>query len=371
MTQRPTQTDNKSVDDTGLVDSVVVDTDVHVDTPIDRIAKYMDAPSDQLLRGFDKTDRRPQPTSGWDPYMGEKITTDRSVNDAEETYRVLCEEFHIDYPILNALTGLSSITNTDLAAEVMKGANNMLLDRFLDERDNFNGLASLAPQAPHRAAEELDRLANEDSIVGAFMTTTHPNAPLGDPQYDPIYRAAGNNDFPVVFHGAASMSFVTEFPILNAGFEKFFSVHTLAHAFSQMVTLTSLVEHGTFEKFQELDFVFLEAGLGWLPYLVHRLNKEYSMRRSELPLLERNPESYINDSVYVSSQPIGEPNDPTDMKAVIDLVGVDSVMFATDYPHWDFDHPSALDTHLNTQFTPEEREQVLEETPREVFNLTA
>ncbi len=370
MSRHALSSQEESDGDNGLADSVVVDADVHVDTPIDRIAEYMDAPADQLLSGFGKTGRRPQPTAGWDPYMGEKITTDRSVNDAEETYRVLCEEFHIDYPILNALTGLSTITNSDLASEVMTGANNMLLDRFLDERDNFYGLASLAPQNPDRAAEELDRLGDEESIVGAFITTTHPKEPLGDPQYDRIYRAASDNDLAMVYHGAASMSFVTEFPILNAGFEKFFSVHALAHPFSQMVTLTSLVEHGTFEKFPDLNFVFLEAGLGWLPYLVHRLNKEYSMRRSELPLLERSPESYIRDSVYISSQPIGEPEDPSDMEAVIDLVGVDSVMFATDYPHWDFDHPSALDDHLAARFTNDERQQVLADTPCEVFNLS-
>jgi predicted TIM-barrel fold metal-dependent hydrolase len=58
------------------------------------------------------------------------------------------------------------------------------------------------------------------------------------------------------------------------------------------------------------------------------------------------------------------------MKQMIDIIGPESLMFASDYPHWDFDHPDELSKYLRTMFTEEERQQVLYETPKEAFGLS-
>jgi hypothetical protein len=104
--------------------------------------------------------------------------------------------------------------------------------------------------------------------------------------------------------------------------------------------------------------------------MMYRLNKEYSIRKSEAPLLEKSPEQYVRDQFYFGSQPLGEPEDPEHMGQLIEMVGEDSVCFASDYPHWDFDHPDALDSHLRSQYTEEERNQVLYENPKEAYGLT-
>jgi hypothetical protein len=51
------------------------------------------------------------------------------------------------------------------------------------------------------------------------------------------------------------------------------------------------------------------------------------------------------------------------------MVGAESIMFASDYPHWDFDHPSALDDHLRAFFSDAEREMVLHDNAREAFGF--
>jgi len=58
------------------------------------------------------------------------------------------------------------------------------------------------------------------------------------------------------------------------------------------------------------------------------------------------------------------------MGSLLDMVGVDSLLFASDYPHWDFDHPSELDAHLRARFSPEERSQVLHGNAARVFDLS-
>jgi predicted TIM-barrel fold metal-dependent hydrolase len=186
---------------------------------------------------------------------------------------------------------------------------------------------------------------------------------------DAIYDAAEENDLAVAFHGSAAPTFRYDFPIQNQGLERFLEVHTLAHLWQSSLALTSLIVQGVPEKFPDLNFVFLEAGISWAPYMMWRLNKEYSIRRSEAPLLEKSPEAYLREQFYFASQPLGEPNDPTHMQQMIDIMGTDSIMFASDYPHWDFDHPDELGTHLRTTFTEAERTQVLNETPKEVFGL--
>jgi predicted TIM-barrel fold metal-dependent hydrolase len=136
-----------------------------------------------------------------------------------------------------------------------------------------------------------------------------------------------------------------------------------------MATMSSLIGEGVPEKFPGLNFVFLEAGIGWVPYMMHRMNKIYRMRRSEVPLLEQTPEAYLRDQFYIGSQPLGEQDHPGDMKRIIETLGAEMLMFATDYPHWDFDHLEELDKYLQQYFTPEERHQILYDTPIEAFDL--
>lgn len=142
----------------------------------------------------------------------------------------------------------------------------------------------------------------------------------------------------------------------------------MAHPWGQMMTMVSLLANGTPVKFPDLDFVFLEAGLGWIPYMMMRLNREYSMRRSEVPLLEKSPEEYIRE-FYFASQPVGEPNNPEHLSQIMQMVGPESICFATDYPHWDFDSPEAINKHLNAHFTPDERDKVLGENAAEAFGI--
>ncbi|MFC7157211.1 amidohydrolase family protein [Halomarina halobia] len=346
-----------------LREETLVDTDIHLTTPNEDLAKYADKPYSDYLLAEGVQLKSP----GWDPTLGGKIEQ-RKLLRPQEIEEELCGELHVDYPIINAFVNLSRLSQSETAVHLQRAANDLLLDQFLDEYDYY-GLATVATQKPDKAAEELDRIGNEDSIVGVFLTSTGPNPPLGNPAYDIMYRAAEDNDLPIVYHGATNSGFDIEFPRHNQSFEKFVEAHVNAHLWSQTMTLTSTLANGLPEKFPGLDFVFLEAGISWVPYMMFRLNKEFAMRRSEVTLLTKQPEEYIRESYYFATQPLGEPMDPTHLQQMIDIIGVRSLMFASDYPHWDFEHPSELNKYLHHMFSPEERARVLHGNANEVFDL--
>lgn len=351
-----------------FADTTVVDTDVHLSIPFEELAEYCDEPFRSLTKYPTYT---PVHRSGWNRYMGGKIESEKAhVRTAETLHEQVCVEFGIDYPILNAFPMLNSVPEDDRAVALMYAYNDYLLDQYLDDYDAFRGLCTVATQDPDAAAEEIDRMSTESKIEGVYILNSGAQPPLGDPTYDVIYQAAEDHGLHVAYHASAGAPFAKDFPIQDTQFNRFLENHVLAHPWAHMMTLTSLLVNGTPAKFPDLNFCFLEAGVGWVPYMMFRLNKEYAMRRSEAPLLDRSPESYIRDQCYFSTQPIGEPDTAVDIQSLVDLVGVDSLMLSTDYPHWDFDHPDAMDTHLSRFGDASARERVLAGTAIEAFDLS-
>lgn len=367
--------DNKLADQ--LRDIPVIDLDVHVDFYHEEIqqdiARNLDNPYRKQLEYY-LSDQASYGNSGyasdtWDrDLMGKAPTVLTSVTDPDEDIKqVLPNEFHIDYPILNPLPEINVIPQAAKAVEYMKSINDMLIERFLDGYDQFYGLGTVVPHDPDKSAEEIDRMGKEDQIVGILINTTGVKTPVGDPKYEIMYRAAEDNDLPVVHHAAAAPGVEIDFPILQQGMNTYFGNHALTHIFCQLLAMTSLLENGIPEKFPDLDFVFQEAGIAWITQMF-RLNREYKERRAELPFLQKTPEEYIRDQFYFGTQPMDEPNDSRYMKQIIEMVGAESLMFATDYPHFDVDNTETFMRHLSN-FSDDEKRKVLYGNASDVFGI--
>ena len=96
---------------------------------------------------------------------------------------------------------------------------------------------------------------------------------------------------------------------------------------------------GVFERWPALKIVLIECGFGWLPALGWRLDKLWHRMRDEVSHVKRPPSEYIREHFWVSTQPMEEPEKPSHLMEVLDWIGPDRVLFASDYPHWDFDDP--------------------------------
>ena len=349
-----------------IANHTIVDTDVHLSWLPDRedLLPYVDEPHASRLRVKKYPLAR---KDGHDRTMGGKIDLPR-VDTPADMNEVLCHEFGVDHPLVNPTSGLPGVPVADLAVSLATAYNEWMLDNVLDEYDHFYGLGGIATQKPAKAAEELDRLGDEKQIVGAYIRTSGPNLPLGDPAYDVMYQAAEDNGLHIGYHGGAT-DFLNDFSKQYQTLDSFLEVHSLAHPWSQMLTLMHIIFQGVPEKFPDLNFLFMEAGIGWAAYMIGRLNEEYAKRRSEAPLLERSPEEYIRESCYFTQQALEEFHDPEHLKLLIDIVGPENIMFSTDYPHWEFDHPSALDSLFQRYYDRSDWEKILSKNAINAFEM--
>ena len=96
-----------------------------------------------------------------------------------------------------------------------------------------------------------------------------------------------------------------------------------------------MILEGVFEAIPNLRVVLIEGGLAWAAALGWRMDRQWAKLKRELPHLKRAPSEYIKTNVWFTTQPIEEPEPRSHLAEALDRI-----LFATDYPHWDFDDPA-------------------------------
>ena len=104
--------------------------------------------------------------------------------------------------------------------------------------------------------------------------------------------------------------------------------------------LISLVFEGVFDRFPGLRVVCIEGGVAWVPPLAWRMDRLFEEMSDEVPELSRRPSEYLRQQVWWTTQPVEEPVRGEHLLQALDRVGHDRLLFATDYPHWDYDDPA-------------------------------
>jgi predicted TIM-barrel fold metal-dependent hydrolase len=119
------------------------------------------------------------------------------------------------------------------------------------------------------------------------------------------------------------------------------------HSQTMMAHCVSVVSEGLFEEFPTLRFGFIEGGICWAPYVMGRLDRIYPALKAEVPRLKKLPSEYILGNCYFSTQPIEEPDERQHLVQMFEMLHAEkTVIFASDYPHWDFDNPLTLLSYL-------------------------
>ena len=115
-------------------------------------------------------------------------------------------------------------------------------------------------------------------------------------------------------------------------FDTRFALHACSHPIEQMMAMLALIEGGVLERHPTLRVAFLEAGCGWLPYWLWRLDElEYKNLAWEVKdNVKMKPSEYFRRQCFISVEP-DEPYIPE----LIKYIGEDNLLFACDYPHPD------------------------------------
>ncbi|HIE94614.1 MAG TPA: amidohydrolase, partial [Acidobacteria bacterium] len=135
---------------------------------------------------------------------------------------------------------------------------------------------------------------------------------------------------------------------------------------SYIAHLVSLVTEGVFAKFPSLKFVLIEGGVSWLPGLLWRLDKNWKALRQTVPWLDRLPSEVVAEHIYLTTQPIEEPENREHLRQILGMFPAASMlMFSTDFPHWDGDTPEFVARWLPRDLLT----SVMSETARELYAL--
>ena len=215
--------------------------------------------------------------------------------------------------------------------------NRWLTEKVLPEADGrMYSMLSLPFSDPDASLRHVETFGDRKGVTGFMVTTVRANMAVHDNAYMKVYRAMEERGLGLAFHSGPNWGE----PVFKSC-NRFISVHALGFTFYNILHMTNWLVNGLCERFPKLKVVWIEAGLAWLPFLMQRLDHEYMLRPSECPLLKKKPSDYMRD-MYYSSQPM-EIQDMEAMECTFRMMNAETqLLYASDYPHWDFDLPSTI-----------------------------
>ncbi|MFQ5793859.1 MAG: amidohydrolase family protein [Candidatus Bipolaricaulia bacterium] len=349
----------------------MIDCDVHNDWPsAEVLLPYMDPNfRDYLQRGElpGPDGSFPHAHRPWlhpEGFMRTDVSDDRHPGaDYDAMREKLLDRYDIDYAILTSEEAIevSTLGNPYYASALARAHNDWMIDTWLTWDPRLKGSIVVAPQDPTGAAAEIRRVGSHPDVVQVLISSGSQR-PYGDPFYHPIWEAAAEMELVIGAHlgGQGGVNFN---PIGCGPTTFFWETHALLCE-TGMAHVASLIAHGVFEKWPDLTFVLIECGVAWLPGILWRLDADYKALRKETPWLKKLPSEYARDHIRLSTQPLEQPQNVEQLWAVLEAIdGKHTLLFASDYPHWDFDDPTRL------RLPSDWKEDIFDTNARKVYRL--
>jgi hypothetical protein len=274
----------------------------------------------------------------------------------------LLDAYDIGFGILHLLSpsGMDQ-RNQGLGAAVCRAINEWQVATWTGPEPRLKGSIALPGEDAAAAVAELEHWAGHPDFVQVSMVT-HTIEPLGRRRYWPIYEAAAAAGLPVGLHTSGYNGHA----VTAAGWPSFYVEEHHEVAISQQAVAASLILEGVFAHLPDLRAVIVEAGFAWVPSLGWRLDQHWARMRDEVPHVARPPSEYMRQNLWYTTQPMDEPERPRDLRDVMDWIGWDRILFATDYPHWDFDEPRDA---FKIRLSDDERRRVFADNARALYRL--
>ena len=155
---------------------------------------------------------------------------------------------------------------------------------------------------------------------------------MGDPHWDPIWDAAVELELPVSFHiGSGNMEAgLGREKVATYGRMSTFTSGSVDVFLRNGMQLSELLLSGIFVRHPEIQFVSVESGIGWIPFALEALDYQFQGNRvfDEHPEFDRLPSEYFRTNVHACYW-----FEQVAPRRLIDKIGVDRIMFETDFPH--------------------------------------
>ena len=243
--------------------------------------------------------------------------------------------------IYGVLAAAAKLSDAEASAEMLRIYNDFIIDFCKKYPQRMIGLACLPFGDVEAAAKEVHRVAKM-GVKGVELSCSWDMQPMWHPSWNPLWQAINETQLPLHFHTFPSVD-----PKLRAEVkgELLLALRYSSICLFQMTLgniLTALVGAAVFERYPNFRVVFGESGIGWIPYVLDRMDYEYQDQYRDIKL-KLLPSEYWRRQCRATFQ-----FDRVGTKLIEDM-GVETLMWGSDYPHPDGIWPD-LSEYIEKQF---------------------
>lgn len=252
-------------------------------------------------------------------------------------------------------------------AEYVAAVNRYFLEEWVGFDRRYRLAISVSPYDVGSAVAEIEELADVEGVAGVFIPPA--GVAMGRSSLFPIYEAAARHALPVIVHPTGGEGNLREAPWLAGGLPDTYPERHAMLLQPGQAMLASMVFAGVFDRFPSLKFLLVEYGITWAAALIARMDRAWQLGDGQLAGVARRPSEYVVENVRFTTQPLDEPPKQEMLWDVLDMVHADrTVMFSSDYPHWDTDDPRFI---LRSRLPKKLRTRIAYETAVETFGSRA
>ncbi|WP_164867712.1 amidohydrolase family protein [Rhodovarius crocodyli] len=277
------------------------------------------------------------------------------------------DKHNIAHAVLSSIQAgkLAALPNAGEALALARAFNEFFYSEFLGVDPRYKLAMVVAAHDPAASAAEIRDFGRKPGVVAVFMPLL--NIMMGNRHYYPIFQAAEEMGLPMLIHPTGTEGgFPTSVHFAGGTPSTYIERHT---AFPQIgiSAINSLIFEGVFLRFPKLKLLAAEFGFSWLPHFLWRMDQNWHQFRKEVPWVKNLPSETVLQHVRFTSQPIEEPEKPEYLMQILDMIHAEqTLLFSTDYPHWDNDFPQ----HTLTRLSPEMRRRIFHDNAAELFRLS-
>ncbi|MGH7303679.1 MAG: amidohydrolase family protein [Candidatus Rokuibacteriota bacterium] len=233
------------------------------------------------------------------------------------------------------------IADPELRHVCYRAYNEWLAEFCATAPDRLLGAGLIPIDDAKSAADEVRHLKHLRLRTGMFLAA-RVEVPLWDESWEPLWDAAAETGIVIGFHLGGGLRTVT-FSGPKASDPGNMGVRVACSTLQMDEPLAAVIFSGALERHRGLKIVLAETGIGWLPYMVERMDDSYQRfldagdfwRAHGGLQLTMAPSAYFRRQVWATFQ-----TDHVGLR-LVDVLGDDRVMWASDYPHADSTWPDS------------------------------
>ncbi|MBI3079506.1 MAG: amidohydrolase family protein [Deltaproteobacteria bacterium] len=283
----------------------------------------------------------------------------QALTDADARLRDM-DSLGVDISVIFPTVFLEPLTDDiHFEAALMRSYNTWMTKACAKRPDRLKWAAVMPMRDLPAAIEELRRGRDLGAVTaGIYGTVDHRM--LHHPDFEPFFAEAERLAMPVCVHVGWSH------PGLKWSMDTTFGAHAVSFALPVMMGFYSFVGGNILNKFPRLKVAFLEAGAGWLPYLVDRLDHYFHADTAlDWWVPERLPSDCVRDSqIYVTCEA-----EERLLPQVIETLGEDRVLMEADLPHSEARHSAVREIQERKDISDAVKEKILSKNALRFFNL--